>query len=356
MAGVETVTIAVDEAGLRLDRWFRRHYPGLAHGRLEKLLRTGQVRVDGRRVKAGLRLVAGQNVRVPPLGEARPPAASTPPPPTIDPDEAEALRRAVHYRDDEVIALDKPPGLAVQGGTKVRKHLDAMLDALRFGAAERPRLVHRLDKDTSGVLLLGRTATATARLAAAFRRKSAQKTYWALVVGVPRPGTGTIDLALAKLPGPPGDRRERVVPVAPVGDGATAAGVAGIADTEAQAADSRTRARRAVTRYAVIESAGSEVAWLALTPVTGRTHQLRVHCAALGTPILGDGKYGGKAAFLQGRGLSRKLHLHARRIVVPRPGGPALDVTAALPGHMRASWDFFGFDAEREEDGFADGA
>lgn len=335
-SAVQTVSVAPDEADLRLDRWFKRRYPALTHGRLEKLLRTGQVRVDGRRAKASLRLAAGQVVRVPPLDRA-PSAPRAQPRPPADPVVAAWLRDLILFEDDEVIAINKPPGLPVQGGTKSERNLDAMLGALAGRTGEPPRLVHRLDKDTSGVLLLARSAKAAASLTAAFRRKTTEKLYWALVVGVPEPKAGRIDLAVAKLPGPAG---ERMVPVDP-DDGA------------ADGLD----AKRAVTLFAVVDQAGGEAAWLALKPLTGRTHQLRVHAAALGTPILGDGKYGGKAAFLQGHGLSRKLHLHARRIVVPRPndrpgGGAPIDVTAPLPDHMRETWRFFGFDPDMAEDPF----
>ena len=336
MTQVATLTVAADEAELRLDRWFKRRFPGLGHGRLEKLLRTGQVRVDGKRAKSGQRLEAGQVVRVPPLDEAatrKPEGAAPKPPVRIADADIAALRAAVLHRDDEVLAINKPAGLAVQGGTGMARHLDAMLDVLRFEAKERPRLVHRLDKDTSGVLLLARSARAAKWLTAAFRDKSAEKLYWALVVGLPRPRRGHIDLALAKLPGRAG---ERMIAVG--------------ADDE----DEDDAGKRAMTDYAVIDQAGREVAWVAFRPLTGRTHQIRVHAAALGTPILGDGKYGGKGAFLEGRGVSRKLHLHARRVVLPRPGGGFLDVTAPLVGHMLASWRFFGFDPDNREDPFAE--
>lgn len=335
MSRVATVTVAADEAELRLDRWFKRHFPGLGHGRLEKLLRTGQVRVDGKRAKSGQRLEPGQVVRVPPLDEAatqKPDAARKPPVRISDADVA-ALRDAVLYRDAEVLAINKPAGLAVQGGTGMARHLDAMLDALRFEAAERPRLVHRLDKDTSGVLLLARSARAASWLTASFRDKTAEKLYWALVVGVPKPRQGRIDLALAKLPGRAG---ERMVALDPEDEDDDEAG------------------KRAITDYVVVDQAAREVAWVAFRPLTGRTHQIRVHAAALGTPILGDGKYGGKDAFLEGRGLSRKLHLHARRVVLPRQGGGKLDVTAPLKDHMLASWRFFGFDADSRENPFAE--
>ena len=329
MSGVRTVTVETDEADLRLDRWFRRHFPGLPHGRLEKLLRTGQVRVDGRRAKASLRLSPGQAIRLPPLGPAEAKAPPPKPPARVPPvteREAGELRALVLHRDADVIALNKPPGLAVQGGTGTLRHLDRMLDALRFEAKERPRLVHRLDKDTSGVLLLARSAAAAAKLSEAFRRRETRKVYWAIVVGVPKLKRGKISLALAKGGGA---GREKMVPAGEEG-------------------------RRAVTVYAVMEAAGRRAAWLALMPETGRTHQLRVHCAALGTPILGDGKYGGQAAFLAAEGLSRKLHLHAREIVIPHPRGGVLRVTAPLPEHMRRTWAFFGFDPDRTDDPFAE--
>ncbi len=318
MSGVEVREVAEDEADLRLDRWFARHFPGLPHGRLEKLLRTGQVRVDGARVKAGHRLGPGQRVRVPPLGEATP----GPPRPPVSDADVRWLRDSVLYRDDEIVVVNKPPGLAVQGGTRTHRHLDAMLDALRLGADDRPRLVHRLDKDTSGVLVLARGANAAARLGRAFRRRQVRKLYWALVVGRPRRAAGRIDLALAKRPH---GRGERVA-----GDGA---------------------GKSAVTHYRVIDAVGRRAAWLALMPHTGRTHQLRAHCAALGVPIVGDGKFGGKAAFLDG--IAGRLHLHARAVVVPRPDGRELRVVAPLPEHMRATWRLLGFDPDAVGDPFA---
>ncbi|MFD2234596.1 RluA family pseudouridine synthase [Phaeospirillum tilakii] len=319
MSDVQTVTVTADEADLRLDRWFKRHFPTVGHGLLEKWLRTGQVRVDGGRVKANHRLVAGQSVRVPPLpAESAPPPAAAPRPP-VDPRDAQALRDAVLYRDADVIVLNKPAGLAVQGGTGMAdRHLDAMLDALCFELPERPRLVHRLDKDTSGVLLLGRTAQAAAKLTAAFKSRAARKCYWALVVGVPNPRQGRIDAPLAKLGG----------------KGIEKMGV----DEE--------EGLRAVTYYRVVDSALKRAAWLELEPRTGRTHQLRAHCLLLGTPILGDGKYGGKEAMIEGIGLSRKLHLHARALRLPHPRtGAPLQVMAPLPSHVAASFEALGFNA-----------
>ncbi len=313
---VDHVTVEAAETDLRLDRWLARHYPGLTHGRIEKLLRTGQLRVDGARAKANQRLTAGQVVRVPPLGDLTPPKTAAKPAPRIKESEAEALRRLVLYKDAEVIAINKPAGLAVQGGTGTLHHLDAMLDALKFDAAERPRLVHRLDKDTSGVLVLGRTARAASRLAEAFKKRAAHKIYWALAVGCPKPHEGVIDAPLAKRPGRQGEKMD-------------------IDEEEGQ---------QAITQYRVLDHAGNQASWLELEPLTGRTHQLRVHCAALGCPILGDGKYGGAEAFLQGSGISRKLHLHARSLELPRDGGKTLRIEAPMPDHMVSSFAFFEFD------------
>ena len=318
----EALTINDDEADLRLDRCFRRHFPSLQHGRLEKLLRTGQIRVDGKRAKANVRLVPGQTIRIPPGIEKGPADGSSRPP--VRESDARFVQSLVIHRDDDVIAINKPPGLAVQGGTGTTRHLDGMLDALRFGSEERPRLVHRLDRDTSGVTLLARNARAAAQLSEEFRGKSARKIYWALVAGVPRPMQGKIDLALAKEGGPAGER------------------VA--ADDEG---------KRAITLYSIMDRIGDKAAWLALLPLTGRTHQLRVHCAeALGTPIVGDHKYGGDRADLPGQEIGRKMHLHARSLVLPHPAGGTLAVTAPLPEHMRATWQFFGFDPDSKDDPF----
>lgn len=318
LSGVQSVTVTADETDLRLDRWFSRRFPEVGHGRLEKLLRSGQVRVDGKRAKSNQRLEAGQLIRVPPLGEA--PAPTGPRPvKQASAAEAKALTDAVLYKDDDVIVLNKPAGLAVQGGTSLDHHLDAMLDCLRFGAAERPRLVHRLDKDTSGALLLGRNAFATAKLAAAFRSREARKCYWALVVGTPKYPQGRIDASLAKMTGKMGDKVE--------------------VDEE--------DGKRAVTYYRVVDSAYKKAAWLEMEPRTGRTHQLRAHCALLGTPIQGDGKYGGQEAYLTGQGVSKKLHLHSRAVMVPHPRKGLIKVIAPLPAHIAASFEFFGFDEER---------
>jgi len=321
--GERTLSVVAADGALRLDRWFKRHYPALGHGHLEKLLRTGRIRVDGKRARASDRVAPGQAIRIPALEELAAPALQDARP-TSPGDEA-MLRDAVLHRDDAVIVLNKPPGLAVQGGSGTERHLDGMLDALRFGSVERPRLVHRLDKETSGVLVLARTAAAAAFLTRAFRDKTTRKIYWAIVVGLPESAQGRIDLPLAKLPGREGERVR--------------------ADAEA--------GKRAVTYYRVVDSAGRKASWLALLPVTGRTHQLRAHCAALGTPILGDAKYGAAGAHLAGVPGAKRVHLHARSLALPHPSGGILQVTAPLPRHMRQSWEFFGFPAD-VADPFAD--
>ena len=313
MSRARILTVGPGDDDIRLDRWFRRHFPALGHARLEKLLRTGQIRVDGGRARASMRVAAGRAVRIPPgLAEEAAAPARRP----VSEADAEFLRGRVLYRDDAVIAIDKPAGLAVQGGSRVLSSVDSMLDALRFDAAERPRLVHRLDKDTSGVLALARSRKAAASLVAAFREGAVEKEYWALVAGVPDPPAGVVDLALAKAAAPGGGERVR-------------GGAPG--------------ARPARTAYAVVAGA-RRVAWLSLRPETGRTHQIRVHCQALGTPVVGDRKYGAGAPRLEGPPPAERLMLHARRLALPRAGGPPVAVTAPLDDAMRAQWAFWGFD------------
>jgi len=310
---IAAVTVDSKEGSVRLDRWFKRHYPALAHGRLEKLLRTGQIRVDGRRARSGDRVEPGQVIRIPPLAEG--PAPPRKPLHRSRHSDESMLRAAILHCDEMVIVINKPPGLAVQGGTATERHLDGFLDGLRFGNDERPRLVHRLDKETSGILIIARSTAAAAFLTRAFREKTTRKIYWAVVAGAPNPSQGRISLPLAKLPGRSGERVR--------------------ADAE--------KGKPAVTYYSVIESAGESASWLALLPVTGRTHQLRAHCAAIGAPILGDTKYGGAAASLPGLPGTQRLHLHARALAIPHPLGGTLKLTAPLPSHMHQTWDFFGF-------------
>lgn len=319
---VELRAVTEDEAEIRLDRWFRRHFPGLTQGAVQKLCRTGQIRVDGKRAEAATRLAPGQAVRVPPLPAAPAPA---PQPKPADPAVARELEDLILYRDEHLIVLNKPHGLPVQGGPGISRHLDGMLDALRFDSPHRPRLVHRLDRDTSGVLVLARTPGVAAKLAAAFRGRDVHKTYWTVVAGRPVPLEGRIDLPLLRYAGA---RGERSVP-------------ATRDDEDAQ---------RAVTDYRTLDHAGQKLAWLELNPVTGRTHQLRVHCVALGAPIVGDLKYhepdqnGARSAIVEG--LSNKLHLHARALDLPHPAGGRLQVEANLPPHIGQTFKTLGFHAK----------
>lgn len=319
-ASVQQVTVEADDADIRLDRWFRRHHPGLAHGRLEQLLRGGQVRVDGKRARSGDRLSAGQVIRVPPLKAvvaekaSRAIAASSA--------LAEDLKARIVHRDKLVLAINKPPGLAVQGGSRTTIHVDGMLDALQFEARERPRLVHRLDRDTSGLLVLGRTAAAAAKLAESFRRRETMKLYWAILWGVPKAEKGRIDLPLAK----------------------TAVGRHG---RESMVVDHE-EGDDAVTDYVVVDTVGKHVALVVLRPLTGRTHQLRAHCAALGTPILGDTKYGARPGVEPLPEAEAGLHLHAARLVMPHPQSGRLDLFAEPPPHFRGTMKAYGFSPPRD--------
>ncbi|MGH1452529.1 MAG: RluA family pseudouridine synthase [Paracoccaceae bacterium] len=343
MIGVQTITVAAGDGDQRLDRWLRRMYPHISQVRIEKLCRKGEIRVDGTRVKANSRVEEGQSVRLPPLpapGEEQKQMRTD-----ISPADAKMIQGCVIYRDDHIIALNKPAGLPVQGGSKQFRHVDSLSDALRFGLEERPRLVHRLDKDTSGVLLLARTREAAKGLTAAFRHRETRKIYWALVAGSPMPKLGSIKYGLVKAAGHgKGGEGEKMHCVHP----------AEVAKTEG--------AKRAHTDYAVLETAGQRCSWLALTPITGRTHQLRAHMAEIGHPIIGDGKYGGSGQENLGDGwgaqlggdISRKLHLHARTLKIEHPVTKALlNITAPLPEHMQRTWDTFQWAAsEAPEDPF----
>jgi 23S rRNA pseudouridine955/2504/2580 synthase len=307
-----------DDDGIRLDRWFKRHLPDASFNLVSRWARTGQLRVDGKRATPGDRLEAGQEIRVPPADSE---AAVTGKPARtrreLTDQEVDFAKDMVIHRDDAALILNKPPGLATQGGTKTEAHVDGLLDALTFGLDNRPKLVHRLDKDTSGVLLVARTSRSAAHFAKAFSSRTARKVYWALVVGVPSIYDGFIDLPLAKQPGSGGEKMHV---------------------DEKEGASAR-------TRYRVVERAGNACAWVELQPYTGRTHQLRVHMAAIGHPIVGDGKYGGKDAFLTGT-ISRKMHLHARRLRIDHPKGHQIDITADLPPHMAESFADLGLNIE----------
>ena len=311
-AEVRQFTIGRDDDGVRLDRWFKRHLPQIGFAMVSRWARTGQIRLDGKRVKVDDRIAAGQIVRVPPGGDTPDRGPNQRRVLTVDEiAEADAM---VITQDRAAIVLNKPPGLATQGGTGMTRHVDGLLDAFAE-TGPRPRLVHRLDKDTSGVLLIARTPGSAAFFSKRFAGRTAKKVYWALIVGVPEVYEGQIDAPLSKQPGTGGEKMH---------------------------VDEK-NGQKASTRYRVIERAGNSACWVELQPLTGRTHQLRVHMAAIGHPIVGDGKYGGQDAFLTGS-ISRKLHLHARRLVIDHPDGAPLDVTADLPLHFAASMEQMGFD------------
>lgn len=316
MRSVETVAVEKDDGVARIDRWLRRRYPHLTQGQVEKLLRTGQVRVDGARVRASDRVTPGQVVRVPPLPEAAPRRA---PGALATKDEA-FIRSLVIYRDDDVIVLNKPAGLAVQGGAKTARHVDGLLDGLKFDAEQRPKLVHRLDRDTSGCLALARHPRAAAALGEAFRDRDTDKIYWAVVVGSPRPKVGELRSWMRKAAGPRDSDREMMRPALQSDDGAV----------------------HAVTQYVVLSEAAGKASWLALRPVTGRTHQLRFHMAEFGHAIAGDPKY--KCDRPTPNGLERALLLHARALRLPHPSKGELKVEAQLSPHMKAAFELLGFD------------
>src|SRR5262245_29562 len=325
-APVETIEVARHEAGLRLDRWFRVHFPEVGYTYLQKLLRSGQVRVDSRRVTANARLEPGQQVRVP-AAVRQPPKAgpSVVPPLGLSKADRDFIERIILFEDDHVMVLNKPFGIAVQGGTGTKRHIDGLLAGMadRFGG--RPRLVHRLDRYTTVVLLLFKHPDAAAKLGRIFQTRSAAKTYWALVKGVPRPLQGKVEAALVKAPGPDGEDRVR----------------------KAEPGE-QDKAMHATTHYSVIDRVSHKASWVSLKPVTGRQHQLRAHMALIGHPIVGDNKYGGEGALAE-NSIEKKLHLHARRLIIPHPvqGEPKIDVTAPLPEHMRKTWEMLGLDAER---------
>mgnify|MGYP000356060604 CR=1 FL=1 len=315
--------VAEDDDGIRLDRWFKRHMPDTSFNIVSRWARTGQLRVDGRRAAPGDRIEAGQTIRVPPAEVAAAATAAANaakakrperPREPLTPDEIAFAQSLVIHRDRQAIVINKPPGLATQGGTKTEMHVDRLLDALQFDAESRPKLVHRLDKDTSGVLLLARTSRAAAHFAKAFSSRTARKVYWAVCTDVPSIEDGMIELPIAKQPGTGGEK---------------------MYVDEKEGSPAR-------TRYRMIDRVGNRACWLELQPYTGRTHQLRVHLAAIGHPIVGDGKYGGAEAFLSGT-ISRKMHLHARRLRVDHPDGGQIDIFAEPPEHIADTLRNLGF-------------
>ena len=319
----QTAIIKAEDDGIRLDRWFKRHMPDVSFATVSRWSRTGQLRLDGARATPGDRVAKENPLPTPPTPAptpAKPARPTRPMRPRLSDEEMDFAQGLVIHQDAHAIVINKPPGLATQGGTKTDSHVDGLLDALMYERDDRPKLVHRLDKDTSGALLLARTPKSAAYFAKAFSSRTARKVYWALVIGVPSIEQGMIDLPLAKQPGTGGEKMHV---------------------DEDQGLPSR-------TRYRVIERAGNRTCWIELQPYTGRTHQLRVHLAAIGHPIVGDGKYGGKDAFLSGT-ISRKMHLHARRIRIDSPDGGRVDVKAELPAHFAESLDDLGFDLAKGE-------
>ncbi|WP_460451676.1 RluA family pseudouridine synthase [Alsobacter sp. SYSU BS001988] len=322
MTGVQTVAVTADEAGMRVDRFLEARFPGLSFSHIQRVVRKGELRVNGKRVETKDRLLEGQAVRIPPLSLEPPktgPRASK-----ADEETRAFLKSITLYEDDDMLVIDKPMGLAVQGGSGMTTHVDKMLEALTDAKGQTPRLVHRLDRDTSGCLVIAKTRFAASTMAKSFRSRDTRKTYWALVAGVPRVKQGRISTYLAKGEDDEGDAKMHVAKHG--AEGAT----------------------HAVTYYAVVETAAQKLAWLSLKPVTGRTHQLRAHTVHIGHPIVGDPKYFNIENWELPGGIQNRLHLLARRIVIPHPRtGKPIDVTAPLPPHMRQSWNLLGFDTAR---------
>jgi 23S rRNA pseudouridine955/2504/2580 synthase len=340
---VATYEIGEDEAGMRLDRWLHRRFPAVSNSHLMQIVRKGEVRVSGKRADVSTRLATGERVRVPPLRIAPQEGAAVK---RANPGDAEAIRAMIMFEDRDVMVLNKPFGLAVQGGSGTKRHIDGMLEALADKEGNRPVLVHRLDRDTSGVLLIAKSRKMAAELGEIFRSRRAKKIYWALVEGVPKPGQGRISMFLAK------------------GEGMGEARGQGRADLERMrvAKHGDPDAQHSLTLYAVVDKVAPRLAWLSMRPVTGRTHQLRAHCEEIGHPIVGDPKYNRRPVNDPARndplravppGLEPKLHLLARRLVLPHPRKGVIDVTAPLPEHMKKSFAMFGFD-ETERDPIED--
>jgi 23S rRNA pseudouridine955/2504/2580 synthase len=317
---VQTVVVTADENNMRVDRFLEARFPGLSFSHIQRIVRKGELRVDGKRADSKDRLEEGQSVRIPPLKLDAPKVAGT-----LSEAESktlETLKAMTLYEDDDVLVLNKPAGLAVQGGSGMTRHIDQMLEVMRDAKGQKPRLVHRIDRETSGCLLIAKTRFAATHLTGAFRSRSARKVYWALVVGVPKPKQGRISTYLAKDE----SEEDTIMRVAAHGDEG---------------------ASHAVTYYAVVEASASKLAWVSLKPVTGRTHQLRAHMDHIGHPIVGDPKYFNKENWALPGGLQNRLHLLARRIVIPHPRGGVIDATAPLPPHMLQSWNLLGLEADR---------
>ncbi len=319
--GVQTLVVEPDEADMRVDRFLVARFPQLAFTHIQRIVRKGELRIDGKRAQPNDRLVAGQKVRIPPLklDQPRPVSRSA----AKDQDDREFLKSITLYEDKDVLIINKPMGLAVQGGSGTKRHVDGLLEALKDDDGQKPRLVHRLDKDTAGCLVIAKTRFAASTMAKSFRARTTRKIYWALVAGVPRVRQGRVSTYLAKE-GDEGDSRMRVARHGDEG------------------------ASHALTYYAVVDTAAQKLAWLSLKPVTGRTHQLRAHAAHIGHPIVGDPKYFDIENWELPGGIQNKLHLLARRIVIahPRTGKP-IDVTAPLPSHMQQSFNLLGLDTSR---------
>lgn len=316
---VRHVTVSEDDSGLRLDRWLKKNVPEIPYGLAQKLIRKGQFRVDGKRAKADTKLEQGQDIRIPPVKD-RPKAEK----PKLSDEDAAFIRSLVIHDDGDVIALNKPYGLAVQGGSKQERHIDGMLDALINKKGVRPRLVHRLDKDTSGVLLLARSSAVAKSLSKQFKGRDIKKIYWAIVSPTPEAHDGTIRAPLIK---------------------------AGGLNKERMRVDDK-KGKPAITEYEVVEHAHTSAAFVAFWPRTGRTHQIRVHAELMGCPILGDRKYRGAPAEegeikgIEGLERSERLHLHAQRIVCSHPTRKgALDIKAPLPAELKKSWKAMGFNS-----------
>lgn len=327
------ITVAEDDDGQRLDRWLKKEVSDLPYGLAQKLIRKGAIRVDDKKKKADTRLSAGQVVRIPPVDDpGQSSAIKDKPRRKVTDADAKAIRGMVIYDDGDILALNKPPGLAVQGGTNTQKHIDGMLPVLAAENGVVPRLVHRLDKDTSGILLLARSADMARKLGFIFKDGAVKKLYAAITVPCPEEKEGTITAPLAKS----GQDFEKMR-----------------LDEE----DGKT----AITEFRVIEQAGHRCAFTAFWPRTGRTHQIRAHAALIGSPVWGDRKYGGLKDetgeyLLSGpEELSHDLHLHAARIILKHPStGKVLDISAAFPKKLARSWNSLGFEARLRDDPFSD--